>query len=96
MAYDIWGMDEVIQIECENWNWDPFARWDSWKAVWLCQMNELYNDLPQAYYDDWGFQIKYCNERRLGGTPFYWPSRKNKKTGVACYIEVQKRFLLSD
>jgi len=95
MAYDIWGMDEVIQIECENGNRDPFAKWDNGNAKWLCQMNVLYNKIPAEYYNDWWFQIRYCNEKRLWGTPFYWPSRKNKKTGIACYQEVQSRFTIT-
>lgn len=94
MAYDVWGMDEVIQIECENWNRDPFAKWDNWKANWLCQVNSDYYNIPKEYYEDRWFQIRYCNELRLWGTPFYWPSRV-LKSWKKCYQEVQKRFTIT-
>lgn len=95
MAYDVWGMDLVILIECENWQRNPFARGDGWDAIWLCQMNTNYYKLPQAYYDDRWYQIQYCNEKRLAGTPFYWPSRILKSWN-RCYAEVSKRFTFTN
>lgn len=93
-AYEVWWMDLVYLFECENWRRDPFARWDSWKAVWFCQMNSLYHNIPKSYYQDRWFQIDYCNQKRLWWTAFYWPTRKiNWK---ACYLAVQNRFLITD
>ena len=75
-AFEVGGIDLVILIECENGKRDPFAIWDSWHAHWLCQINDLYHkNIPQEYFDDWGFQIEYCNQKRLWWTKFYWPGR---------------------
>ena len=94
-AYDIWWMDLVILIECENGSRNPFAVWDKWHAYWLCQINDLYNKIPKEYFKDWKYQIDFCLQKRTQGTAFYWPTRKIKKTGNKCYVEVQKRFLLN-
>lgn len=85
-------MDLVTLIECENWQRKINAKWDSGKAIWLCQMNTLYHKLPEMYYTDWRFQIEYCAEKMKGGTPFYWPSRIIK--WVKCSTYVRDRFTI--
>lgn len=89
-AYDLWGMDLVLTMECENWRRDTQARGDSKKAIWLCQMNTNYHKLPDMYYRDWRFQIEYCAMKRKWGTPFYWPDRIIK--GQKCSTYVLDRF----
>jgi len=91
-AYDVWGLDQVIKIECENWNRNPQAVWDEWHAHGLCQMNDLYHEIPDWYFQDWKFQIDYCNQKRLWGTAFYWPDRIIKGTNQKCSSYVLKRF----
>lgn len=94
-AYDVWGMDLVVLIECENWQRNPFAKWDSEQAYWLCQINKLYNQIPKEYTQDRWYQITYCNEKRLWWTPFYWPDRI-LKSWKKCSAEVGKRFLITN
>ena len=89
-AFEVGGFDLVILIECENWKRDPFAVWDSWHAFWLCQMNDRYHKIPQAYFDDWWYQIELCNEKLIGWTKFYWPKRWVK--WERCYNYVRDRF----
>lgn len=74
-AYEVWWMDLVILIECEDWNRNPTAIWDYGDAYWLCQMNRRYHKIPQEYYDDWWFQIEYCKDKLRWWTKFYWPKR---------------------
>lgn len=90
-AYEVWWMDLVVLIECENGNWNPFAVWDSWKAFGLCQMNSNYHKIPQEYFDDWGKQIEICAEKRKWWTKFYGPDRLIK--WVRCSKFVLDRFI---
>jgi hypothetical protein len=91
-AYELGWMDFVIMIECESW-FNPKARGDSWKSVWLCQMNTRWHKLPQEYYDSWEYQIDYCYHKREGWTKFYWPNRKIK--GQSCSNYVKSRFIIN-
>lgn len=91
-AYKLWWMDFVKLIECENWNRDIKAVWDSWKAFWLCQINTNYHRLPENFKTDWRVQIEECYRKWKWWTKFYWPSRLVK--GVKCYKYVQKRFTI--
>ena len=92
-AYELWGLDFVIMIECENGAWNPTARWDSGKAVWLCQMNTRWHKLPQEYYNSWEYQLKYCYKKWSTGTKYYWPDRRIK--WVKCKDYVKNRFILN-
>ena len=89
-AFDVGGLELVILIECENWQWNPFAIWDSWHAYWLCQINDRYHKIPQEYWDDRWKQIEICNEKLKGWTKFYWPSRPVK--WMKCKDYVVRRF----
>ena len=90
-AYNMWGMDLVLVMECESWM-NPLNKGDHWKAFWLCQMNSIYNDIPDMYYKDWRFQVEYCAQKRKQWTPFYWPDRIIK--GKKCSQYVLDRFKL--
>lgn len=79
-AFEVGWIDLVQLIECENWQWNPFAVWDDWHAHWLCQINDHWHKIPQEYFDDWGYQIEYCNEKLKWGTKFYWPTRVSRYT----------------
>ena len=85
-AFEVGGFDLVILIECENWQWNPFAVWDSWHAYWLCQINDRYHKIPQEYWDDWWKQIEICNEKMKWWTKFYWPSRPVKWMKCKDYV----------
>jgi len=91
-AYKLWWMDFVKLIECENWNRNIKAVWDSWKAFWLCQMNTNYHKLPTEYKTNWVVQVEYCYKKRKSWTKFYWPSRIVK--WVKCSTYVKDRFIL--
>lgn len=89
-AYDVGWIDLVLLMECENWNRNTTTKWDSGKAIGLCQMNTLYHKLPDMYYQDWMFQVEYCAEKMNWGTKFYWPNRIIK--GQKCSSYVLDRF----
>lgn len=89
-AYDVWWIELVKLIECENWNRNPFARWDNWHAFGLCQMNDNFHNIPKEYFEDWGFQIEYCSKKMKWWTKFYWPDRIIK--WVKCSNYVSDRF----
>ena len=91
-AYDLWGIDFVKLIECENWNWSLSAVWDGWKAFGLCQMNVNYHKLPEEYKTNWKVQVEYCYEKYKSWTKFYWPSRIVK--GQKCSSYVSNRFII--
>ena len=91
-AYKLWWMDFVKLLECENWNWDINAVWDSWKAFWLCQMNTNYHKLPEDYKTNWVVQIEYCYKKYSQGTKFYGPNRVIR--WVKCSSYVNDRFIL--
>lgn len=92
-AYDLWGLDFVKLIECENWNWNIKAVWDSGKAFGLCQINTNYHKLPEWFKEDRKIQVEYCYEKYKWWTKFYWPSRIVK--GQRCSKYVENRFILS-
>ena len=91
-AYKLWWMDFVKLLECENWNWDINAVWDSEKAFWLCQMNTNYHKLPEDYKTNWVVQIEYCYKKYSQGTKFYGPNRVIR--WVKCSSYVNDRFIL--
>ena len=91
-AYQIWGMEHVILLECEREGWDPQIEWDWWDAAWLCQMNSRFHTIPAEYYSDPFFQIQYCFDKRQWWTKFYWPERD--MSWEPCYLAVQKHFIL--
>ena len=92
-AYELWGLDFVKMIECENWNWNISAIWDSWKAFWLCQINTRYHKLPEWFKENWRVQVEYCYNKWSTWTRFYWPSRKIKGTSCANYVS--SRFIIN-
>jgi hypothetical protein len=91
-AYDLWWIDLVKLIECENWNWSLWAVWDGWKAFGLCQINVNYHKLPQDYKTNWKVQVETCYEKWKWWTKFYWPSRIIK--GQKCSNYVSNRFII--
>jgi len=93
-AYKLWGMDLVLLMECENGTWNIDTRWDNGNAYWLCQMNKIYNYIPEWYYDTRQIQVEYCAEKMRNWTPFYGPSRKIK--WVKCYQYVKDRFYITN
>lgn len=90
-AYDLWWLDFVLMIECENGNRDINAVGDSGKAHGLCQMNTRRHKLPKEYYTSWEYQVEYCYDKWKWGTKFYWPNRKIN--GQTCKNYVKSRFI---
>ena len=89
-AYDVGWFDLVKLIECENGRRDTFAIGDYWHAHWLCQANDRFHNIPSEYWQDWKYQINYCNQLKDNGVPFYWPTRMIK--WQYCYVYVESRF----
>lgn len=90
-AYDLWGMDFVSLIECENGNRDPKALWDYGKSHWLCMLNTRWHKEPLSpSWNDWRNQIFVCFEKWKSGTKFYWPQRLI--WGKRCGEVAKKRF----
>lgn len=90
-AYGLWWMDFVLMIECESW-FNPKARWDSWRAYGLCQLNNRWHKVSDEYKNSWEVQIDTCYQKRKGWTKFYWPTRKIK--GQLCKDYVLDRFVV--
>ena len=65
-AYDIWGMDFVKLIECENGRWDP-KRVSKTHDHGLCQLNYKYNKnfINSSDFSDPYKQLDYCYEKKL-------------------------------
>ena len=90
-AYDLWWLPFVIMIECESW-FNPQARWDSWRAYGLCQMNNRWHKVSEEYKNSWEIQIDTCYQKWKSWTKFYWPNRIIK--WVKCKDYVLDRFVI--
>ena len=90
-AYDLWGLEFVSLIECENGSRDTTARGDWGKAYGLCQLNTRRHKEPLApERKDWRNQLSICYSKRKWGTKFYGPQRKIR--GKSCSEVAKKRF----
>lgn len=91
-AYDLWGLDFVALIECENGLRDPQRVGDAGKSHWLCQLNTRWHKEPLSpSWNDWHNQLSTCYSKRKWGTKFYWPQRLI--WGKRCWEAVKKRFI---
>ena len=91
-AYEIWGIDFVKLIECENGTWDP-NKISKTHDHWLCQLNYKYNKnfINSSDFSDPYKQLDYCYEKyKVNPKLRYWPSRKIK--GKKCTDYVSDRF----
>lgn len=69
-AYNLWGLDFISMIECENGSRDPTARGDWGKAYGLCQLNTRRHKEPLApERKDWRNQISICYHK---GKLYLW------------------------
>lgn len=94
-AYDIWGIDFVKLIECENGRWDP-NRVSETNDHWLCQLNYKYNKnfINSPDFADPYKQLDYCYEKyKINPKLRYWPNRKIH--GKKCSDYVSDRFDIS-
>lgn len=90
-AYDLWGLEFVSLIECENGQWLTGAVGDYGKSHWLCMLNTRWHKEPLSpSWNDRHFQLSVCFEKRKWGTKFYWPQRLI--WGKKCWEVVKKRF----
>lgn len=77
-AYNLWGIDFVKLIECENGRRDPF-RESATNDYWICQLNYTYNKkfINSEEYKDVYKQLDYCyNKYTYNPNLRYWPNRK--------------------
>ena len=94
-SYDIWGIDFVKLIECENGRWDP-NRVSETNDHWLCQLNYKYNKnfINSPDFADPYKQLDYCYEKyKINPKLRYWPNRKIH--GKKCSDYVSDRFDIS-
>lgn len=90
-AYDLWGLDFVSLIECENGLRNPKAVWDSGLSFGLCQLNIRRHGEPlEEERNDRTYQLSVCYQKRKTGTKFYWPQRVI--WGKRCWKVVKDRF----
>ena len=90
-AYDLWGMDFVSLIECENGQWLTGAVGDYGRSRGLCQLNTRWHKEPLS--PDWNdrtYQLSTCYTKWKSGTKFYWPQRLI--WGKRCGEVAKKRF----
>ena len=91
-AYEIWGIDFVKMIECENGRWDP-NRVSETHDHWLCQLHYSYNKkfINSPEFKDPYKQLDYCYEKYKTNPDLrYWPDRKIH--GEKCSDYVDDRF----
>ncbi len=90
-AYDLWGMDFVSLIECENGQWLTGAVGDYGRSRGLCQLNTRWHKEPlSSDWNDRTYQLSICYSKWKWGTKFYWPQRRI--WGGRCWEVVKKRF----
>lgn len=90
-AYDLWGLEFVSLIECENGLRNPKAVWDGGMSFWLCQLNIRRHGEPlEEERNNWRNQLSICYSKRKWGTKFYGPQRKIG--GKSCSEVAKKRF----
>jgi hypothetical protein len=85
-AYKLGWLDFVLLLECENGLRDLNAIGDKWHAHWLCQMNDLYHNIPKEYFNSRQYQIEYCYEKYKWWTKFYGPSRIIRWQRCSSYV----------
>ena len=88
-AYDIWGIDFVKMIECENGRWDP-NRVSETHDHWLCQLHYNYNKkfINSPEFKDPYKQLDYCYEKYKTNPDLrYWPDRKIDGKKCADYVD---------
>lgn len=93
-AYELWWIDFVTMIECENWRWTLDWTSDWWHSHWLCMINDRWHKIPDWFYTDYKIQIDYCYQKFIWWTKFYWPNREVK--WVKCKDYVLNRFEIND
>ncbi len=94
-AYDLWGIDFVKLIECENGRRDP-KRVSETHDHGLCQLHYSYNKefINSPDFKDPYKQLDYCYEKYKTNPKLrYWPDRKIK--GKKCSDYVSSRFNIS-
>ena len=90
-AYDLWGLEFVSLIECENGLWNPKAVWDGGMSFWLCQLNIRRHGEPlEEERNDRTYQLSVCYRKWKWGTKFYGPQRLI--WGRRCWKVVKDRF----
>ena len=88
-AYEIWGIDFVKMIECENGRWDP-NRVSETHDHWLCQLHYSYNKkfINSPEFKDPYKQLDYCYEKyKTNPNLRYWPDRKINGKKCADYVD---------
>ena len=91
-AYELWGIDFVKLIECENGRRDP-KRVSKTHDHGLCQLHYSYNKkfIDSPDFKDPYKQLDYCYEKYKTNPELrYWPDRKIN--GEKCSDYVDDRF----
>ena len=88
-AYEIWGIDFVIMIACDNGRWDP-KRVSKTHDHGLCQLYYSYNEkfINSPEFKDPYKQLDYCYEKyKINPDLRYWPDRKINGKKCADYVD---------
>lgn len=102
-AYEIWGIDLVTLIDCENGTWDMYRQssvvknWKRERSFWFCQISQVYHPEivnTDEFWNNWKWQLDRCRELMNWWTAFYGRDRKIK--GVKCSKYVLDRFIITD
>ena len=94
-AYNLWGINFVTMIECENWNRDMYAI-SKTNDYWICQLNYRYNSdfINSDKFNDVYSQLDYCYEKwKINPKLWNWPTRRIK--WKLCKDYVLDRFIIT-
>lgn len=100
-AYQIWGMDLVTLIDCENGTWSQYRQsevvknWKREKSFGFCQISQVYHPEivnTDEFWNNWKWQLDRCKELMNWWTAFYGRDRKIK--WVKCSKYVLDRFVV--
>lgn len=105
-AYEIWWMDLVTILECENWLRDMYRQssvirnWKREESYWFCQIHRPSQpdivDNP-LFRSDYKWQLDRCKEirdRELNDWRIRFNAEKRKIKWVLCPKYVESRFIL--
>ena len=105
-AYEIWWMDLVTILECENWTWDMYRQssvvknWKREESYWFCQIHRPSQpdivDNP-LFRSDYKWQLDRCKEirdRELNDWRIRFYAQKRKIKWVLCPKYVESRFII--
>lgn len=94
-AYELWGLDFLALIECENGLRKVDRTGDRGQSHGLCQLNQRWHhEVYDGRRSSREFQLSVCYSKRKWGTKFYWPQRLI--WGKRCWDVAKMRFMVTE